>query len=132
MTELNNTTILRIEAILFLCCLLAVYQYLGQNWMFFLYLFLLPDIALIGYLVSAKAGAMLYNSTHSYIGPLLLASVVIYEPTAIGFAVIWASHIAFDRALGYGLKELKGFHYTHLGLIGKALKKDSSNASSAD
>jgi hypothetical protein len=100
--------------------------------MTFLYLFLLPDIALLGYLANAKAGAILYNSTHSYIGPLLLAFAATYEPGTLGFAAIWAAHIAFDRALGYGLKELRGFHYTHLGLIGKALKEKRRNASSGN
>ena len=35
-----------------------------------------------------------------------------------GLALIWAAHIGFDRALGYGLKYPSGFGDTHLGRIG--------------
>jgi hypothetical protein len=34
-------------------------------------------------------------------------------------AIIWAAHIGFDRALGYGLKYPTAFSDTHLGRIGK-------------
>ncbi|MDB5619562.1 MAG: hypothetical protein JWQ24_3800 [Tardiphaga sp.] len=38
----------------------------------------------------------------------------------MGFiALIWLAHIGLDRALGYGLKYVAGFRFTHLGRIGK-------------
>jgi hypothetical protein len=33
--------------------------------------------------------------------------------------LIWASHIAFDRLVGYGLKYPTQFGDTHLGAIGR-------------
>ena len=48
--------------------------------------------------------------------PLELAN---HDPGAV--ALIWAAHIAVDRALGYGLKYGAGFGLTHLGRIGGAL-----------
>ena len=35
------------------------------------------------------------------------------------WALIWAAHIGFDRALGYGLKYPTSFGETHLGRIGR-------------
>jgi hypothetical protein len=39
---------------------------------------------------------------------------------ALPAGLIWAGHIAMDRALGYGLKHPDGFQHTHLGRIGGA------------
>jgi hypothetical protein len=63
---------------------------------------------------------MAYNSAHSTIGPLALGLIGTVVPGALPFALIWAAHIGFDRALGYGLKYASGFSHTHLGRIGKA------------
>ena len=38
--------------------------------------------------------------------------------TGLAPALIWAAHIGFDRALGYGLKYPTAFSDTHLGRIG--------------
>lgn len=40
--------------------------------------------------------------------------------TLLAIAIIWAAHIAFDRAVGYGLKYETGFNDTHLGRVGRA------------
>ena len=39
---------------------------------------------------------------------------------ALPVALVWAAHIGFDRALGYGLKLPHGFQSTHLGDLGRA------------
>ena len=38
-----------------------------------------------------------------------------HMPILHALALIWAAHIGFDRALGYGLKYAAGFGVTHLG-----------------
>ncbi|MEM6559127.1 MAG: DUF4260 family protein [Myxococcota bacterium] len=38
---------------------------------------------------------------------------------ALPYLTIWIAHIAFDRALGFGLKSPAGFKHTHLGQFGK-------------
>jgi hypothetical protein len=99
----------------------AAYAWLGQSWWVFALLILAPDLAMLGYLRSARLGALTYNLGHTYALPTLLAlSGLMLGPLAYGFAAIWTAHIGFDRLLGYGLKLESGFEQTHLGLIGKA------------
>ena len=75
---------------------------------------------MVGYLKDARVGARAYNAVHSYLGPAVLgiAGWWLQHPLAIQVAVIWTSHIGFDRMLGYGLKLPSGFRDTHLGSIG--------------
>ena len=78
-----------------------------------------PDIAL---LVGVGAGlargqlhpraVVLYNLLHRFWVPVLLAVVAASGLLPIGFfigALVWAFHIALDRALGYGLRTRDGF-----------------------
>ena len=111
---------LRAEGLLELLVALALYAHVSGSWATFAIFFLAPDVALLGYLVNARIGAGAYNATHSYIGPGLtvLAGLTVI-PAAIPYALIWAAHIGFDRALGYGLKSRQGFAQTHLGPIGR-------------
>jgi Domain of unknown function (DUF4260) len=71
---------------------------------------------MIGYLVSMQLGSGLYNFVHTYTFPLALAAVSLIENKIglLSFALIWISHIGFDRALGYGLKYPTFFKDTHL------------------
>jgi Domain of unknown function (DUF4260) len=111
---------LRTEALTLLLGSLWAYSNYGASWTQFALIFLLPDIALLAYVLQARIGAICYNITHSSIGALglLLAGVAFHKPTLVSWALIWLAHIGFDRALGYGLKYDKGFSFTHLGVIG--------------
>jgi hypothetical protein len=54
----------------------------------------------------------LYNVLHRFWGPLALLLVAVLSglPLAYGIgALVWAFHIAADRALGYGLRTPDGF-----------------------
>ena len=64
-----------------------------------------------------RPGAVAYNPAHPYAGPgvLLVAALLAGLPTLTLASLVWAAHIGFDRALGYGLKHATGFHDTHLG-----------------
>ena len=66
-----------------------------------------------------RIGAVVYNAFHSYVGPALLAAVCLLAGLSTAVPLIWAAHIGFDRALGYGLKYASGFSDTHLGVIGR-------------
>ena len=105
-------------------CALAVFVYAqsGASWWLFAVLFLAPDLSFAGYLGGPRIGAIVYNAAHTFVGPLLLAaaSQLLAAPVFIPLSVIWAAHIGFDRALGYGLKYAAGFGYTHLGRVGRA------------
>ncbi|MDZ5513589.1 DUF4260 domain-containing protein [Vibrio fluvialis] len=102
---------------------LLFYSTSGFSWSLFGWLFLVPDIALLGYLFNPRVGAVAYNITHSLLIPLGLAAVgvILGGSLALSLAAIWIAHIGFDRALGYGLKYGSGFTHTHLGRIGRDL-----------
>ena len=114
--------LLRVEALLLVVASLTTYGYLGFSWWLFAALILVPDLSMLGYLAGEKTGAAIYNIGHWYglpfacIGYAALAAA----PEAIAIGLIWIAHIGIDRALGYGLKYVDGFGFSHLGLIGKA------------
>ncbi len=83
----------------------------------FALLFLVPDLSLLGYLRSAgKSSATVYNLVHSYVLPLALGLLAWKQglPLAGQLALIWLSHISFDRCLGFGLKFPGIFRFTHI------------------
>lgn len=110
----------RLEGVGAMGLAIAAYIWLGQSWLLFALLLLVPDLSMLGYLRSPRFGALTYNLAHNYAAPGLLAlSGLAFGPLAYGLAAIWVAHIGLDRMLGYGLK-LDGFDQTHLGPIGKA------------
>jgi hypothetical protein len=114
--------VLRAEgaAALMLACLF--YARLGGGWGLFAVLLLAPDLSLLAYLAGPRVGAAVYNAAHSHVGPALLgvAAWAGGPPILAWLALIWAAHVGLDRMLGYGLKYAAGFHFTHLGRIGRA------------
>ena len=82
--------------------------------------FIFFDIGMIGYIVSARVGALTYNLIHnSTIPTILIIYGALNNAHAISvIAYAWTFHIAIDRMLGFGLKHKKSFHHTHLGKIG--------------
>lgn len=118
--------LLRVEGAVVLIAALMMYGKFGLGWSTFAVAFLAPDLAFLGYLAGPRIGAIAYNTTHSFVGCVstLVAGAVWGVPVLVGAGLIWAAHIGFDRALGYGLKYSAGFRFTHLGLIGRA-KRDA-------
>lgn len=107
---------LHVEAAAALAVTLVLYRHTGASWGSFAALFLVPDLALIGYLFGARAGAAAYNAVHSYAGPLALAAIGLLGPSAVlPYALIWLAHCSLDRAVGYGLKYSTAARFTHLG-----------------
>ncbi len=111
---------LRLENSLILLVALLGYHALQASWLMLAALILIPDLSMLGYLLSKRAGACIYNIAHSYAVPAVL---VIWSQFAgdllLELAIIWIAHIAADRALGFGLKSTTGFRITHLGYVGK-------------
>jgi len=112
--------LLRLEGLVVLAAAAATYGHLEAGWWRFALLFFLPDLTLLGYGVGREAGAALYNAGHWYGLPAacLAWGVLAPAPDILAAGLIWAAHIGFDRALGYGLKYPDGFGVTHLGAIG--------------
>jgi hypothetical protein len=108
------------EGAIFLFCIF-LFSKLNFAWWWFPALLLLPDIGMIGYLISSKIGAYTYNFTHHR----LVATIVALYAISYGneywklMTIILFAHISLDRALGYGLKHNDSFHNTHLGVIGQ-------------
>ncbi len=115
--------LLRLEGLCLLTAAALLYWRMGFAWQSFAIVFLAPDLSFIGYVAGPRVGAAAYNAAHSTIGPLALGLVSAVVPGARPFALIWAAHVGFDRALGYGLKYASGFSHTHLGRIGKARRR---------
>ena len=114
-------TMLRLEGLALFLGMTLLYWVWDGSWWIYAALFLTPDLSFVGYLGGPRFGALLYNAAHSYMAPMALitAGFVMAEPLVLSIAIIWLSHIGFDRALGYGLKYANGFGFTHLGRIGK-------------
>jgi hypothetical protein len=108
--------LLKIEGLVLLAGSLLLY---GQNrgeWVPFLLLLLVPDLAMLGYLVGPAVGAAVYNLFHNYLPPAALAAYGVLSAShwALLLALIWFAHIGMDRLLGYGLKYASGFKDTHI------------------
>jgi len=110
---------LRLEGLAVLAVAVLVYQRGGHSWMLLALLFLAPDLSFAGYLAGPRVGAAVYNAAHSYVGPAIAAALALLTGRPPVLACIWAAHIGFDRALGYGLKYPTAFGDTHLGAIGR-------------
>ena len=108
--------LLKLEDICLLVAVVLLYHHLQFSWLLFAILFLAPDIFMLGYLVNPRTGSAIYNLGHTYCVPFLLFAIAYspHKPLLIAIALIWISHIAFDRLLGYGLKYPTFFKDTHL------------------
>ena len=114
--------LLRLEGFIVFVLALAIYWHQSLSWALFWSTVLLPDLAILGYLVNSKVGAIAYNIAHSKLLPctLALAAVATGGALLLSLALVWFVHIGIDRLLGYGLKYPEGFKITHLGVIGQA------------
>lgn len=109
-------TLLRLEGLVVLAFAILLYGRSEGSWLLFALLFLVPDVSMVGYLKDEKLGATIYNAVHTYLGPGLLGTAALGAGNEIlgRLALIWVSHIAADRLLGFGLKYPSGFGDTHL------------------
>ncbi len=111
------------EEAMMLIISLFLFQQLNFSWMWFAIFFLLPDIGMLGYLVSKPAGALAYNFFHhkGIAISVFLAGVYFTVPQFEFAGILLFAHSSFDRMLGYGLKYNDSFQHTHLGMIGKKI-----------
>ena len=108
--------LLKLEAGAILAAVLLLYADGGFSPLAFIALWLVPDLSALGYLHSKRLGAWSYNLVHTYAAPLLLIGLALSIDWTLGyqFGLIWISHIAIDRLIGYGLKYADSFKKTHL------------------
>jgi Domain of unknown function (DUF4260) len=95
---------------------LFAYHWSHGSWLQFTLLFLVPDLAMLGYLAGVRVGAITYNAVHTYRGSIALAAYSFESNRLAIFALslIWIAHIGLDRMLGFGLKYPTRFTDTHL------------------
>jgi Domain of unknown function (DUF4260) len=117
--------LLRLEGLTLFAGMTLLYAVWGGSWWIYAILFLAPDLSFLAYLANPKAGAIVYNATHSYMAPvaMMTSGFALASPLWLSVAMIWMAHIGIDRALGYGLKYSAGFSFTHLGRIGRKAAK---------
>ena len=108
--------LLKLDYAVLLLITLAIYHSLLFSWTLFAILFLAPDLFMLGYLANPRLGSSLYNLGHTFVLPfiLMVISYCVHRTLLLEIAIIWISHIAFDRLLGYGLKYPTHFKDTHL------------------
>ncbi len=110
---------LRLEGLVtFLSASFLYFHYWGDP-VFFIIALILPDIGIAGFLGGSKTGSLIYNVTHTFAIPLmlaawLLASGVPYSNTLLLFSLVWVAHIGMDRLFGFGLKYPTHFKDTHM------------------
>lgn len=111
---------LRLEGLGALIIATAAYRATGASWLIYAVLFFTPDLSMIGYLANPRIGAAAYNIVHTYASPIAVGAIAFAfgQPALISASLIWAAHIGFDRALGFGLKYPTAFADTHLGALG--------------
>lgn len=90
----------------------------GYGWIA-IFFAIMPDIGLLyGMSPSLARGQLhpravpLYNALHSVGGPLIAILAGLSGPSPEWLLVAglaWLSHVAFDRAIGYGLRDKNGY-----------------------
>jgi len=111
--------LLHLEGFSVLVAACLAYHAGGFAWWKFGALFLAPDLAMMGYALGPKIGAVTYNAAHTYVavGVLWLLGHALGLSHVLPICLIWLAHIGFDRVLGYGLKYPDAFKDTHLGRL---------------
>lgn len=113
--------LLTLEEIAQFSLAILLFSQLEYAWWIFPLFILLPDISMVGYLVSPKSGAWLYNFFHHKMTAVvvLFAGFTFHLPMIELAGIILLAHSSMDRIFGYGLKFSDDFRHTHMGWIGK-------------
>jgi Domain of unknown function (DUF4260) len=108
------------ETAQFLLATYFFYQF-GYGWWVFPAVLLLPDLSIVGYLISPYWGAISYNFFHHKAVAIIIIFIGYLNSniTIQAVGLILFAHSAMDRVFGYGLKYPDNFKNTHLGMIGK-------------
>ncbi|MBS9339239.1 DUF4260 domain-containing protein [Fructobacillus sp. M2-14] len=116
--SVNKKIIQSENGVALLLFIVLYFVVLKFNLILFLIFILVPDIFAAGYVFGNKVGSITYNLAHSFILPTVIVIILLLTSNHITLIeeidIIWFTHIFMDRALGYGLKESRGFKYTHL------------------
>ncbi len=111
--------LLKSEELLQFVAAIAVFITLDYAWWVFPALLFVPDVSMIGYLVSPRLGAITYNVGHhkGLAVAVALVGFFLKMPALELTGIVLFAHSAFDRLMGYGLKYADSFKHTHLGML---------------
>lgn len=111
--------LLRLEGLTAFLAAVILYAHMGFSGVAFILFLLAPDLAMVGYKVNPRIGALMYNLAHLYTVPalLLVAGWALSIPTLLQAGLIWMAHIGMDRGVGYGFKYATEFKDTHLNRV---------------
>jgi hypothetical protein len=93
--------LLRIEGGCVLALSILCYREIHTSWILFVALFLVPDLAILGYFGGIRIGTIFYNLVHTLIGPLLLIAYAVLEKSLwlLPYGLVWTSHIGIDHLM---------------------------------
>ncbi len=111
--------LLRLEGLAIVAAAVVLYFHEDFGWILFVALILAPDLSFAGFAFGPKVGAIVYDTLHTEIFPVVLGAVGLVADSrgATKIALIWLAHIGADRLLGYGLKYPTAFKDTHLSRV---------------
>lgn len=111
--------IIKIEELSMLVLSIYLFNQTEFVWWMFLALILVPDVGMLGYIVSKKIGAIIYNLFHhKAIAILILCFGWYFSNKWVELSgIILFGHSSMDRVFGYGLKYFDSFKHTHLGWL---------------
>ena len=110
-------TLLKFEYITMVALSMFLFSFLSYAWWWYVILFFVPDVGMLGYMIDIRAGAWTYNLFHSLASGIVvyIVGAYLHVPFIELTGVILIGHTGFDRLLGYGLKFQDSFKHTHLG-----------------
>ncbi len=114
-----NKLLLHLEGTaVFILCIYGYYVF-EYNFLLFIIFLFTPDIAMLGYIINRRMGAIIYNMIHTYVLSIsiLFIGFIANMELFIITGLIWTAHIGMDRMFGFGLKYPTQFNDTHLNRV---------------
>jgi hypothetical protein len=104
---MNMKTLIKLEELTLVLLSFYLFLALDYAWWWFLILFFLPDISLLGYAINKKAGTVTYNCIHHKALAVILYLLGSFAqvPGLQAAGLVLFGHSSFDRLLGFELQQ---------------------------
>lgn len=115
-------TLIKLEELAQLLLSIYLFSLLPYAWWVFPALILIPDVSLLGLLISKRVGAIAYNLIHHKavgLGMYMLGSLLGIPLLAL-VGVLLFGHSSFDRMVGLQLMDVRSPTKPAFGSIGQA------------
>lgn len=109
-------SLIRLEEVALFILSIYLFALLNFSWWWFPLLLLIPDVSMVGYIMTNKVGAFFYNIVHHRgIAILIFIIGAVSEQSIIQLiGIMLFAHSTIDRIFGFGLKFADNFKHTHL------------------